>query len=91
MSRGRLYTASILFILSCTAAALNGCSANYSQRVAHHLGCVTDVGIARSKVDQCLNYGYVHRDAFDRCLARQQVPPGRIERLDSCVEARSRD
>jgi hypothetical protein len=91
MSRHRVYAASILLILSSMAAALNGCAANYSQKVADHSGCVDDVGIARSKVDQCLNYGNVHRDAFDMCLARQQVPQGKIERLDSCVDARSRD
>jgi len=66
-------------------AMLSGCAANFSTLVANHPECAVDARIARWKVEQCLGYGKVHRDAFDMCLARQQVPQRKIEMLDNCV------
>ena len=70
-------------------AMLSGCAANFSTLVANHPECAVDARIARWKVEQCLGYGNVHRDAFDICLARQQVPPHQIEVLDNCVAGQS--
>jgi len=66
-------------------AMLSGCAANCSTLVANHPECVVDAGITRWNVEQCLGYGNVQRDAFDMCLARQQVPQRKIETLDNCV------
>ncbi len=83
------HAAIVLCVAALAIAALSGCAANFSQQVADHPGCVADAGIARWKVDQCLGYGNVHRDAFNICLAKQQVPQHKIEMLDDCIEARS--
>jgi len=64
---------------------LSSCTANFSALVADHPQCVVDAGIARWKVEQCLGYGNVHRDAFNMCMERQQVPQHKIETLDDCV------
>jgi hypothetical protein len=79
----------IVLILMTALAVLSGCAANFSTLVANHPECAVDAGIAWSKVEQCLGYGNVHRDAFDMCLARQQVPPRKIEMLDNCAALRS--
>ncbi len=89
--RGSLaaHAAIVLGVAASAIATLSGCAANFSQQVADHPGCVADAGIARWKVDQCLGYGNVHRDAFDICLAKQGVSQHKIEMLDDCVETRS--
>jgi hypothetical protein len=76
-------------VVTSALAVLSSCTANFSALVADHPGCAVEAGIARWKVEQCLGYGNVHRDAFDICLARQQVPQRKIEMLDNCVTARS--
>jgi hypothetical protein len=70
-------------------AMLSSCTPSFSTFVADHPECAVDAGIAQWKVEQCLGYGNVHRDAFDMCLARQQVPPHQIEVLDNCVAGQS--
>ncbi|HKV53764.1 MAG TPA: hypothetical protein VJN94_03895 [Candidatus Binataceae bacterium] len=81
---------------ACTAAGfalaavwLSGCAPDFSQRVANHRGCTGDAQIEPWKVNQCMSYGAVHRDAFDNCLAERGVPPRKIRMLNECVEARS--
>jgi hypothetical protein len=78
-------------LVAVTAAALivGGCTANFSTLVADRPGCTISAGVPRSKVEQCLGYGNVHRDAFDICLERQQVPAHKIEMLDDCVASES--
>lgn len=79
----------IAFSMAAALAILSSCTANFSTLVADHPQCVVDAGIARWKVEQCLGYGNVHRDAFDMCLERQQVPQHKIKMLDDCVAALS--
>jgi hypothetical protein len=62
---------------------LSSYTANFSTLVADHPECAVDAGIERWRVEQCLGYGNVHRDAFDMCMARQQVPQHKIETLDN--------
>ena len=84
-----LQFASLAACLAVAAAGLSACSADFSQRVANHPGCVGDAQIARWKADQCMSYGGVSRDAFDNCLAERGVPRDRIRMLNECVQARS--
>jgi uncharacterized protein YceK len=70
-------------------AVLSGCATNFSTLVANHPECAVDAGIAWWKVEQCLGYGNVHRDAFDMCLTRQQVPQRKIDILDNCAVLRT--
>jgi hypothetical protein len=75
----------IVLIVMTALAVLSGCAANFSTLIANHPECADDAGIARWKVEQCLGYGNVQRDAFDMCLTRQQVPQRKIEMLDNCA------
>jgi hypothetical protein len=79
----------IVIMLASGLGTLSSCTPNFSTLVADHPGCAADAGITRWKIEQCLSYGNVHRDAFDMCLARQQVPPRKIEILDDCVAVQS--
>jgi hypothetical protein len=79
----------VLIALMSALAMLSNCTANFSTLVADHPECAVNAGIERWKVEQCLGYGNVPRDAFYMCLARQQVPQHKIETLDNCVAARS--
>jgi len=79
----------IVVIVMTALAVLSGCAANFSTLVANHPECAVDAGIAWWKVEKCLGYGNVQRDAFDICLTRQQVPQRKIEMLDNCAALRS--
>jgi len=86
LSNGRL-----IALLLGTLTLVGGCASSgrvYMGTLREHPNCVAEAGIARAKVDACMNRR--NQADFNSCLADRKVPARKIGRLNACVDSHRR-